>query len=277
MQIKEIVKANNILGESPLWFEESKTLYWIDIFDKKIFRLDTSSNQTEIWNLEVMPTAICKKNSNTLYVVFESGVGLFDLKTASFTVLDTINLPENIRFNDAACDANGKLWLGTMDKQCEAPIGKLYGLELEKISFSGIENIIESNGIAWSNDNTIMYFVDSMNYVIHYYKYDLALGRIIEELNSTHLPKDLGVPDGIKIDKNGLLWVAMWGGAKLLVVNTKTHGIEKQIELPSLNCTSLTFINSSYSKMYVTTANYGTTDAENQKYPNNGSLLMVRL
>jgi sugar lactone lactonase YvrE len=273
--ISPIVLSSNTLGESPIYSEELDTIYWIDIFRQEIHSFEKSSKKHFIQKLDLVPTAIRRKDSENLWLVFENGVAIYSIKNKEYRIIDSLDLPSEVRFNDANSDPNGKLWLGTMDKNCAKPIGALYFVENEKIIESEINGLIESNGICWSPEGGIMYHVDSMNYVINRYRYNIALGKIDKVETPIAIHKEHGVPDGICFDNKGSLYVAMWEGYKLLKINLVDHS-QTIVELPVRNPTSLIY-NQIENCFYITSANFGLENSEIEDNPLNGALLELKL
>src|SRR5690606_33230087 len=116
------------------------------------------------------------------------------------------NLPNN-RLNDGTCDNKGRIWAGTMDMDTKEGLGALYCIENGGIVRKKIENVSISNGLGWSLDNRIFYYIDTPTQKIQAFHFDEDTGDIVFEKVAVTIPKEMGSPDGMAIDREGKLWV----------------------------------------------------------------------
>ena len=112
------------------------------------------------------------------------------------------------RVNDGKCDAKGTLWIGALNKNFKHNSGSLYSVGKEMKFKKHIDNLTISNGISWTEDNKTMYFIDSPTQQVRAYDFDSINNEITFQKIVIQVPKDLGSPDGMTIDKNGNLWIA---------------------------------------------------------------------
>jgi len=202
------------VGESPVWDGPAQALYWVDIEGCRIHRLDWASGRQQSWTTPERVGCIALADDGMVVAAMETGVfsvRLHDAPAAEVTRLAAITHPmPNMRFNDGRCDANGRFWISTMcmDMSLAAPVGGWYCLDESGLSPAHCEGLITPNGLAFSPDNTIMYFSDSHPSVqkIWAFDFDLAQGRVgagREFLDMTQLP---GRPDGAAVDSEGCYW-----------------------------------------------------------------------
>jgi sugar lactone lactonase YvrE len=135
-----------------------------------------------------------------------------------------------------------------------------------------IENVSVSNGIAWSPDSAKMYYIDTPTHEVKEYDYNNVSGEISSPKVAIEISPDLGYPDGMTIDEEGNLWIALWGGSAVGCWNPKTGKLVRKIEVPAKNVTSCAFGDDDLGTLYITTARTGTTDEELKKYPNAGGV-----
>lgn len=155
------------------------------------------------------------------------------------------------RFNDGACDAKGRFWVGTIDRKLKHPVGGLFRLDPD-LSFRRMaEGITLSNGLAWSPDNRVMYHCDSGPRLIYAYDFDLESGSVGQRRIFVRFDEDMGQPDGCAMDTEGYLWVAApYTGS---IMRFAPDGqIESRLELPSRMPSSLAFGGSTLSTLFVT-------------------------
>ncbi len=185
------------------------------------------------------------------------------------------NLPNN-RFNDGKCDPAGRFWAGTMSTNNEKNAGALYRLDFNNSIHKMVENVSISNGIVWSADNTKMYYIDTPTQKVVRYDYDNITGEISNPKVAVNIPKKMGSPDGMTIDADGNLWVALWGGSAVSCWNPESGKLIRTIEVPAKNVTSCAFGDDDLGTLYITTARIATSDDELIKFPNAGGVFKTR-
>ena len=249
----KIISKDFELAESPVWDKSNKTLYWVDILNKTLYSLQ--NNQIKNMVFDEYISYVSLTNTNDLLIALESGIYLLEFpKIKTLKKLASFN-DDNFRCNDGAVDFAGRLLIGRMNNgynygkiPCSHD-GKLYILNDKKLTVL-IDNVSISNGIEWSFDNTTMYYVDSLDQTIVSYDYNLKIGSISNKqvlYKSNH-----GTPDGMCMDNNGNLWVAIYGGSKVICFNPKTKQIIEQINLERKNISSCCF--GEDSTLFITTA-----------------------
>ena len=258
---KIIYPKNLLLGEGPIWMPDSKSLMWLDIkgnslhtfsYITKIFK-EKNLVKTTTWILPIL-------NSNSFLVGTEDGVEEYDYNENKFELKLSIegDLPNN-RLNDAKIDKNGNLWFGTMDNTEKDQSGSFYCLkpnyELIKID----DSYTVTNGPAITNDDKKLYHVSSLQKKVFCYDKNnttLSNKRIFFELDQ----KD-GYPDGLTIDDENFIWLAVWGGAKVVRISPDGE-IDKIITFPTSQITSCVFGGSDMNILFVTSASVGKNPSE---------------
>ena len=159
----------------------------------------------------------------------------------------------NFRFNDGKCDAMGRFWAGTMEIEPKQSTGNLYCLAKGQIS-KKLDGIYGSNGIAWSLDQTKMYYIDTLKYKLQVFDFDLQTGHISNGLDLIIFEKSMGYADGMAIDENGNLWICFYDGSKVCCFDPKTGAEIARIEMPVQRPTSCTFGGPDMDLLYITSA-----------------------
>jgi len=188
------------------------------------------------------------------------------------------------RFNDGKCDPMGRLWAGTMGYestpgQPEIGKGSLFLLNKGQLS-TKVSPVSISNGLAWSHDKTIMYYIDSIPRVVYAYDYDNATGDITNQRVAVDFNRwsiaEVGLPDGMTIDMDGKLWVAGYLSSKVMQFDPTNGALLRSITVPGIRTTSCCFGGKDYSELYVTSARQGWTEEEfRTKDPQAGSLFRI--
>lgn len=271
-------KATCSLGEGPVWDTERKGLWWVDIKKKKVYFLNSDSDTPQIINLSQMVGMSVPTTDNRLLVALENTLEVVTPENGQAEIIYPIepDLPHN-RSNDGKCDAKGRLWFGTMNVNDEKFKGNLYsydpqnGLQLHR------DNCSISNGLCWNADNTILYYIDSPDQDIKAFDFDLGNGTIANERVIAKIENSDWIPDGMTIDNEGNLWVAMWGGASVQCFDPNTGQIIDSISVPALQTTCCTFGGENRQTLFITSARTGMNEQQLQEYPLSGSIFKVEL
>jgi sugar lactone lactonase YvrE len=183
-------------------------------------------------------------------------------------------LPRN-RFNDGKCGPGGRFWAGTMSMDREAGAGSLYCLEPDLSIRRVLSAVTTSNGLAWSTDSRTLYYIDTRTRAVAAFDYDPAAGTLTGRRELIRVPGELGKPDGMCIDSEGLLWIAMFGGGTITRWRPEDGSLEASFALPVPRVTSCCFGGADLDTLYITTARVGLSDAELAAYPLSGGLFRL--
>jgi len=178
------------------------------------------------------------------------------------------------RWNDGKCDTAGRLWVGTIDYS-QNNLGALYRLDPDLSLYEMVPNVSISNGIIWSLNNTIMYYIDTVTQRVDAFDYNVTTGNISNRRTVIEIPISLGSPDGMTIDANGNLWIAMFNGWMVTQWNPNNGTLLNKIKLSSSQVTSCAFGNTLLDTLYITTFRNENINYMNQ--PFSGSLFSVKI
>lgn len=256
VQIEPVLPSQDIVGECPVWSVAEDALYWVDILGRRFHRYHPASGEHEIYTVDVSIGAIALRAAGGLIMATGKGFATYNLTSRTMRVLATpFEEASHMRFNDGSVDCRGRFWAGTVSTlaQWDRLQGKLYRFDpdgLMQIMDTGFALV---NGIAWSPDNTRMYVVDSVRKCIFFYDFDPAVGMITNRRVFLDTSLEVGIPDGLTVDVEGMLWVAFWDGWK--VVRYDASGKRSsQIDLPVQCPTSCAFGGRSLEQLYITSA-----------------------
>ncbi len=267
-----------IVGEGSYWDQDNQRLLWVDILGHKIYAFDPRTRCNSGFDLGVDIGTVVMTNSGLWAYADQDGIGFLDPRTGK---IRHGAKPEAknplIRFNDGKCDPRGTLWAGTMAYNCEKGAGTLYEIDVDGKVEEKIVNVTISNGLVWSDDCKNFYYIDSLTYEIHQYDYDIGTGGIQNERVVAKIDKDIGLPDGMAIDAENHLWVALFDGGKVIRINPETGKTVFEISVPAPKVTSCAFGGADLDELYITTASYLMNDAQLKAYPDSGSLFKVKV
>ena len=276
--VKLILDSQSALGEGPHWDYERNRLYWVDIIGKKFHIYDPKKNDNRTIQFDQFIGAVVPEQSGQFILAMQNGLYRYDSDTDALTkIIDPEEDKINNRFNDGKCDTQGSFWVGTMDLDGEKNRGSLYRLDTEGKIEKVISPVSISNGIAWSPDEKFMYFIDTPTNQVSTYHYEERTGNISYHGTAVQFPTELGYPDGMTIDSEGMLWIAHWGGAMVSRWNPHNGKLLETINIPAKNVTSCTFGGENLSELFVTTARNGLSEAELTAFPQSGGLFKVKM
>jgi sugar lactone lactonase YvrE len=264
-----------LLGEGPYWVPEDSCLLWVDIPNGLLHRTSLPSGDTVSAELGEVSAAfptlggtILTAGGNRLVLHEPSKPG------EPWTERTIAEAParEGVRFNDAAVDPAGRVWVGSMHTGETEPLGELYRLDRGGALTPVVTGVTVSNGLGWSPDGSRLYYADSPMRRIDVFDYVPATGEVFQRRVFTDLSSAEGVPDGLTVDADGCVWVAMWGGGVLRRFNP--YGQQDAVlPVPVSRPTSCAFGGPGMADLYVTTASLGLAEAERAEQPLAGRLL----
>jgi sugar lactone lactonase YvrE len=241
------------LGEGPCWEPGAGALYWTDIPADRVHRLAADGQHTG-WDIGQPVGAIVLRATGGLALAAKDGFWAMDPATGQLALLAHVeaDVGEN-RMNDGACDRAGRFFAGTMAEDETPGAGALYrlgpGHEVTRL----LTGTSISNGIGWSPDESRMYYVDSLTHGIDVFDYDPAGGAIGNRRVFARAGGDGVIPDGLAVDADGHLWVALWGGGA--VARYRPDGrLAQTLEIPAAHVTSCAFGGPELATLYITTA-----------------------
>ena len=264
------------LGEGALWNYRTQELYWVDINGKKLHIYNPLTKQNNSFTTPSKIGTVVPKNEDEVLIALEDGVYVMDLNTGNTALFSNMaSVLPNSRLNDGKCDSSGKFWVGSMQNSQETGKANLYAIGATGTYDLKIDNVTVSNGITWSLNETIMYYIDTPTSKIKAYDYNSTTGEISNGRVVVSIPTSLGFPDGMTIDAEGMLWVGMWNGNAVIRFNPITGNVMSKIEIPAHNITSCAFGGENLETLYITTASIDMTAAEKVMYPKAGAIFKV--
>lgn len=249
------VRAEAELGEGPTWDAATGRLLWIDILGSRLHTYDPATGRRAVRRTEQHIGAVKPRAGGGLVLNLRDGIGLLD-PDGGFRWLHHEPVPGR-RANDAAVAPDGTLWTGTM-RYDEAPGGGT----LSRVTGDGsvdvvLDDVAVSNGTGWSPDGRLMYYVDSPTRRVDVF--DHADGRITGRRTLAEIEESAGFPDGLTVDAEGCVWVALWQGSAVRRY-TPDGALDRVIELPVPLVTACAFGGADLSDLYITTARVGLTE-----------------
>lgn len=241
------------IGENPLWNPLDHHLYWLDIQLGTIFRYDPATEAHEVFYRGDVTGGFTIQEDGSL-ILFGVGGRVSRLHQGYLTIMiDSLPGEENNRFNDIIADPSGCVLCGTIPYSAASQSGNLYRLERDGSIKKLWENIRLSNGMGFSLDQKTFYYADSRAHTVTQFAYDTLSGEISNPKLFATLAADDGDPDGLTVDSEGFIWLAVWDGSRLIRYDPAGR-IEREIAFPVKKVSSLTFGGEDARDIYITSA-----------------------
>jgi sugar lactone lactonase YvrE len=266
------LRAGAQLGEGPTWDSRSGRLLWVDILAAEVHRFDPATRQDTVLRTSQHVGAAKPRAAGGLVVHLRDGIGLYD-PDGGFRWLADLAVA-GCRGNDAAVDAAGHLWAGTLRYDEAAGGGRLYRVSPRGEVVTVLDGVAVSNGVAWSPDGRRMYYVDSPTRQVDVFEVDAGTGLVAGRRTFLDLRSVPGFPDGLTVDADGCVWVAFWDGGAVRRF-TPAGKPDRSIEVPAIRTTACAFGGPGLQDLYITTATAGLDAARLADQPLAGSVFVL--
>lgn len=230
------------LGESPVWDELSGRLYLVDVTGHAVWTLDTATGVAHRATCDRPVTALVPRAGGGWLGVSGRDIGALDPHAGSFRPLVSLPGPAGLALNDAVCGRDGQLYVGSIDRT-RANRAALHALGADLRHRVLAEGVGASNGVDTSPDGRILYHADTFAGTLTAYGPDRRPAASVR----------VDCPDGIAVDADGGVWVALWG-AGLVVRHTADLVPDRALRVPAPLVTNVAFGGPELRRMFVTTA-----------------------
>jgi sugar lactone lactonase YvrE len=285
-----VTTTPSVLGESPFWHPHEQMLYWADITGCKLHRLNPFMGDVDTWNMPSEPGCFAPAKSGGFVIALRDRIVRAQAWGSELKLLAMMgHNASTTRSNDGKCDAAGRFWVGTMFEPRTAQQAQLLCWDGRVLQLKQSHATV-ANALAFSPDNTIVYWADTPKHTIWTWDFDLATSsmtnqRVFKQFAAkpeswvSGLPANGGYggrPDGAAVDVQGNLWVAMFEGKR--VVQLSPTGDELQsIEAPVTTCTMPAFGGDDMQTLYLTSARHNRSEAELIREPQMGCIFSTRV
>lgn len=271
--VEVLVQADAELGEGPVWDARSGRLAWVDILGRRLHLTDPKTGVTESIETPLDIGAVAPRAAGGFIAALQDGFWIVGDGPARRVA----TIPEarpGIRFNDGKCDPNGRFWAGTMEYAENPGVACLYRLDTSGAVEKMLDDVSISNGLAWSHDGRTMFYIDTPNARVDAFAFSPETGAIADRRTAFRIAASAGWPDGMTIDAEGGLWIALWDGGE---VHRYVDGrLDRVIRLPVSRPTSCAFGGPDLDELFVTSAWTRLSADERAAQPLAGSLFRLR-
>lgn len=266
-KLETIAQSTSELGEGPLWDSVQKTLYYVDIRGKAIRSIEYSSGISKDISLPQQVGAITLDKDGGLVAALEDGIYFVDEDGTVQIAHEEVPLKGN-RFNDGKSGPDGSFYVGRMDEGGKAAF---YRLDPDGTLTELFDGVGTSNGLDWSLDEKTLYYVDTATARIDAFDFNRGEGTLANRRTVMPIPAKMGLPDGMTLDSQGMLWLALWGGRKVVRIDPSAGEVLETIPVPVEQVSCCSFAGDDLRDLIITTARVG------QKDPQAGSVFRIRV
>jgi sugar lactone lactonase YvrE len=270
-QAELVLDARAALGEGPVWDARAGELLWVDIMAGLVHRFDPATGADRTLDVGQPVGAVVPRTAGGYLLAVRDGFAVAD-EGGVRLVAQLDHDRHSLRMNDGACDSNGRFWAGSMHLDEVADAGSFYRLDPGRSPRTMLDGVTISNGVGWSPDDTVMYYVDTPTLGVDAFDYDAASGAISNRRRLVTIEDGAGWPDGLVVDAEGCVWVALWDGwaVRRYSPDGTLLGL---VEVPAARVTKPAFGGPELADLYITSA---APDGPDPKQQHAGGIFLVQ-
>lgn len=255
MKIRRVKAPRCLVGEGPVWDVAEQALYYLDITGRKIHRHAPATGANSTWETPTSVGALALREGGGAALAMRDKVYGLDFAAGGFELLATADQASaRATFNDGKVDRRGRFVIGLCDTDMSdpQPIGGLYSLGADH-RLRGLDTgICFSNSPCFAPDDRTLYFADSHEYALYAYDYDIETGDATGRRVLVDTRELGGMPDGATVDRDGLIWMAIFRGHKVVALRPDGK-VERIVDMPVSMAVSVSFGGPDLDQLYVTT------------------------
>ena len=279
MKSRCVLQAQADLAEGPHWWVEKGVLLWVDIEASRVGMFDPVTGLNRFLVVPSNVGAVVPMSDGELLVATAQG---FVRLHPDSGVVSSLQDPEEDRpgnrFNDGKCDPWGRFWAGSMAYDFAAGAGSLWRVNADFSCVRQRQGLTISNGLAWSQDRGTLYLIDSPTRQVLAFPLTPSGDLLGEATACITIPKAWdALPDGMCIDAEGMLWIALFGGGAVTRWDPVSGVLLERLELPCRQVTSCCFGGPNLDQLFVTTARQEMDAAAIKSEPLAGGLFQAEV
>jgi sugar lactone lactonase YvrE len=275
-EVELVLDARARIGEGPIWDDREGLLVWVDIERGELHRFDPANGHDECFAVGGQLGAVVPRAKGGYVIARENGYHAYRPGEEPHLLARVEADDPATRINDARCDPAGRIWGGTLEQNLAPGRGALYCLDTDATLRRVLDGVTVSNGLDWSPDGRTMYYVDSHAYAVQAFDFDIESGGLGRARRLVEYPPALWVfPDGMTVDADGFLWVAIFG-AGVIHRYAPNGRLERVVRVPARLVTSCGFGSPGLDDLYITSATHVLEPGEAARQPHAGGVFRYR-
>jgi sugar lactone lactonase YvrE len=268
MRAEQVTDPVAYHGEGPVWSDGWGGLRWVDMLAGDVLSLaeDGSIRRRHVGRIAA---ALRPRRQGGAVIAVERGFALEDLD-GTLTHLPEVWTDAGVRMNEGGCDPDGRFYAGSMAYDRQPGAAALYRLDPDGSVRVVLEGVTISNGLEWSPDGSLAYYADTATHRIDVFDYEYERG-LTERRPFVDLSAEELRPDGLTVDREGGVWVALSNGGAVRRYTAEGE-LDGEIEVPVRKVTACTFGGSRLDQLFITTSREGLRPGDD---PLAGSLFRI--
>ena len=258
-------------AEGPVWDAPAQALHWVDMLAGEVLTRSGSGGGIRRRKVGDVAAALRPRTGGGFVVAVERGIALID-PDGGLRRLPELWSDTSVRMNEGHCDPQGRFYCGTMATNEASGRGRLFRVDADLSVDVVLHGVTVSNGLVWSRDGATLYYVDSPTREVAAFAFDAERGQLTDRRTLLTIDSEEGVPDGMTIDTEGRLWVAINGAGAVHCYTTSGQHVET-IEVDAAEVTSCTFGGDDLAQLFITTSRQGLAPGQD---PLAGSVFTAR-
>lgn len=264
-------------AEGPLWNPERGELLWIDQYAGLVrIGVHVGGALRDVRTIQVpAPVGAIVPREPTGWLI-AAGAGLHLLEDTGSVHRPLEFLPNDgvrRRMNDGKVDPRGRFWVGSMAWNKAPGTGTLYRIDRGDVA-PVLGGLTISNGLAWNRSGDRMWFIDTPTQRVE--RFRTFAGSVEHDGTAVVVPPEDGHPDGMAIDDEGCLWVALWGGGAVHRFSPAGELLDR-VEVGARQVSSCCFGGDDLDTLFITTSGEGYSDDDLARDPDAGLIFAARL
>jgi sugar lactone lactonase YvrE len=236
-------------GEGPVWWPGWGGLRWVDMLAGDVLCLRASGDVGRV-HVGTVAAVVRPRVAGGMVAAVERGVVLLDAEDRLEHVYPELWSEPGVRMNEGACDPDGRFYAGSMADDSGPGRGRLYRIDPDGTTTVLLDAVTVSNGLAWSPDGGTVYYNDTPTGRVD--RFDYTGGELVGRRPFATVPS----PDGLCVDAEGHVWVALWGGRAVVRLDPSGREVGR-VEVPASQVTACTFGGADLDQLFVTTSRHG--------------------
>ena len=257
-----------------MWDARRRCLWWTDLAGGRLFAAADDGCLLHTQRLGDVLGAVVLRDGDELTAALDGSVAAIDAggvhRLADLRLDD-----EQFRVNDAACDPAGRLWVSVVGRDPDRVPGRVLMFDGDEVH-ERLDGLQFPNGFAWSPDGSRLYLAESDAQRIRQFTFDVESGRLGPGASFVQLDSQDGLPDGVAVDEEHGVWVAVWGSGEVRRYSSE-GALTATVTCPVTQVTSCAFGEDDRRTLFITSAREGLTSAELSAQPDAGSVFSARV
>jgi sugar lactone lactonase YvrE len=250
MKAEQLTEPVTYHGEGPVWHDDWGGLRWVDMLDGDVLSLGADDSISRR-HVDDVAAIVRPRRAGGAVLGIERGFALED-PDGTIHRLGDLWHGDDVRMNEGGCDPDGRFYCGSMAYDQRTGAGSVYRLDPDGDVTVVLEGVTISNGLDWSPDDSLAYYIDTPTHEVSSFDYDTEQG-LTGRRTFVDIPGEQGNPDGLAVDVEGGVWVALFKGSAVHRY-TAAGKLDEVIEVEARQVTACCFGGPNLDRLYITTS-----------------------